>query len=133
MAGGNRIDLLDVLRKCGQEGDVDFLQDAVRMMAQALIELEASMVIGAEPYERSEGRKTHRNGYRERAWDTRVGTLPLRVPKPRQGTFFPSLLEPRRRASHFTLADRARCSPRGGRRTEVPGVCGAVRSPLRTP
>ena len=51
-----------------------------------------------ERYERTESRVTQRNGYRSRAWDTRLGTVDLKIPKLRQGSFFPSILEPRRRA-----------------------------------
>ena len=54
--------------------------------------------IGAGPYERSSTRSAYRNGYRTRTWDTRVGTIELKVPKVTAGTYFPSLLEPRRRA-----------------------------------
>ncbi len=52
---------------------------------------------GAGLHERSQSRLTYRNGYREREWDTRVGTIDLQIPKLRQGSYFPSLLEPRRR------------------------------------
>ena len=53
--------------------------------------------IGAAPYERTDKRVTSRNGVREREWDTRVGTIELAIPKLRQRSYFPSLLEPRRR------------------------------------
>src|SRR5437762_926228 len=59
---------------------------------------EVSSQIGAAPYERSSGRTAYRNGYRTRTWDTRVGTIELKIPKVTAGTYFPSLLEPRRRA-----------------------------------
>jgi transposase-like protein len=68
------------------------------------MEAEVSAQIGAERYERNENRTTYRNGYRERPWDTRVGTLKLKIPKLRQGSYFPSLLEPRRRAEKALLA-----------------------------
>src|ERR1035437_4378009 len=64
---------------------------------QALIEAEAAGVVGAQPHERKEGRVGHRNGHRPRTVDTRVGRLELEIPKLRQGSFLPSLLEPRRR------------------------------------
>ena len=60
--------------------------------------------IGAEYGERSPERVTQRNGYRSRAWDTRVGTMDLRIPKLREGSYFPSLLEPRRRSERALLA-----------------------------
>ena len=60
--------------------------------------------IGAEYGERSPERVTQRNGYRSRAWDTRVGTMELHIPKLREGSYFPSLLEPRRRSERALLA-----------------------------
>src|SRR5690554_6617445 len=83
---------------------MDFLREAVRLLAQHLMELEVSRQIGAERHERTPERVTHRNGYRPRLWDTRVGTIELRVPKLRQGSYFPSLLEPRRRAEKALVA-----------------------------
>jgi putative transposase len=72
--------------------------ESVRVLAQALMETEASTQIGAAPYERSAERVAYRNGYRTRRWDTRVGTIELKIPKVSAGAYFPSLLEPRRRA-----------------------------------
>ena len=63
-----------------------------------------SAQIGAEHGERNPERVTHRNGYRNRTWDTRVGTMDLRIPKLREGSYFPSLLEPRRRSEKALLA-----------------------------
>ena len=94
----NRMPLLELIHKAGMERDVDFLREGVRALAQALMELEVSEKTGVGRYERSESRTTSRNGYRERSWDTRVGTIDLQIPKLRQGSYFPSLLEPRRRA-----------------------------------
>jgi len=96
--------LLRLLRKYQGEAEVDALREGVKLLAEALMELEVSEQIGAERYQRSRGRKTYRNGYRERAWDTRVGTIPLRIPKLRRGSYFPSLLRPRRRAERALLA-----------------------------
>jgi transposase-like protein len=64
-------------------------------MARGLMETEVSGKIGAEHGERSLGRSTHRNGYRPRAWDTRVGSIELAIPKLRSGSYFPSFLEQR--------------------------------------
>jgi hypothetical protein len=64
---------------------------------QALIELEASQVIGAGRYERSDTRTTHRNGSRRRLLSTKAGDVELAIPKLREGSFYPSLLEPRER------------------------------------
>ena len=95
MADALSIALLDLLRK--GEGRVEFLREAVTLMAQAVIEAELEQSIGAARYERSEERSNLRNGTRDRRWDTAVGTLDLQIPKLRKGSFLPSLLEPRRR------------------------------------
>ncbi|WP_324715440.1 IS256 family transposase [Carboxydochorda subterranea] len=98
------IALLDLLRKYQDDPQLDALREGVRLLAQALMELEVSQQVGAGRYERSPQRKTQRNGYRDREWDTRVGTIPLRIPKLREGSYFPSLLEPRRRAEKALLS-----------------------------
>ncbi len=94
MADDLRMALGEVLRKAQGERDVDFLREGVRVFSQALMELEVAQHVGAERYERTAERTGQRNGYRERAWDTRVGTVDLRVPRVRDGSFFPSLLDP---------------------------------------
>src|SRR5215208_4346588 len=78
--------------------DADYLREGVRVLAQELMELELAEHVGAERHERTLERSGYRNGYRERPWDTRVGSIELQVPRVRHGSFFPSLLEPRRRA-----------------------------------
>jgi putative transposase len=95
--------LLDVLRK-GEERGVDVLVEGLRWLLQELMDAEVSAQIGAGRYERNSERTTQRNGYRSRAWDTRLGTLELAVPKLRQGSYFPSWLEPRRRAEQALVA-----------------------------
>ena len=65
---------------------------------------EVAGLIGADRHERTPERTGHRNGYRMRTWDTRVRTIGLAIPKVRPGTYFPSLLQPRRRAEHALLA-----------------------------
>lgn len=104
MASIDRMTLLELLRKSGMEGDIDFLKEAMNVLVHALMDAEVSAQIGAERYERSTDRTNHRNGYRHREWDTRVGTLDLRIPKLRKGTYFPSLLEPRKRAEKALLS-----------------------------
>src|SRR5260370_31927544 len=99
-----RMALLDLLRKDEQGSDPQFLRDGLRLLAQELMDAEVTEAIGAAPYERSEKRVTARNGFREREWDARVGTVELAIPKVRQGTCFPSLLEPRRRHERALLA-----------------------------
>ncbi len=98
------MDLLELLRKRGIDGDVDFLREALRVLMDAIMDAEVSERIGAERGERNPDRLTHRNGYRSRTWDTRVGTMELRIPKLREGSYFPSLLEPRRRSERALLS-----------------------------
>ena len=99
-----RMDLLELLRKRGMDGDVDFLREALRVLVDGIMDAEVSAQIGAEHGERSPERVTYRNGYRNRTWDTRVGTMELHIPKLREGSYFPSLLEPRRRSEKALLA-----------------------------
>jgi transposase-like protein len=99
-----RMTLLDLLNKDEQGADPGFLRDGVRLLAQELMDAEVTQLAGAGLHERSENRLTYRNGYREREWDTRVGTVDLQIPKLRQGAYFPSLLEPRRRHERALLA-----------------------------
>ena len=100
----NSMDLLEMLRKRGMDGDVDFLREALQVLVEGIMDAEVSAQIGALHGERSPDRLTHRNGYRSRNWDTRVGTMELRIPKVREGSYFPSLLEPRRRSEKALLA-----------------------------
>ena len=74
------------------------------VLVQAIMEAEVAVQIGAEHGERSPSRLTQRNGYRPRPWDTRVGTLELQIPRVREGSYFPTLLEPRRRSERALLA-----------------------------
>jgi putative transposase len=93
-----------LLRQYQGDRALDVLREGVRLLAEALMELEVSEQVGAGRYERTPERKTYRNGYRERVWETRVGQIPLRIPKLRQGSYFPSLLEPRRRAERALVS-----------------------------
>jgi len=96
--------LAELLRKADAEPDMDTLREGVRVLTQALMELEVAQHLGAERYQRSPDRQGERNGYRERTWDTRVGSLELKVPRVRDGSFFPGLLEPRKRAERALVA-----------------------------
>ena len=104
MADDLRMALCELLRKAQMGEDVDFLREGVRALSQALMELEVTQHIGAERYERTAERKGQRNGYRQRNWDTRVGTIELKVPRVRDGSFYPSLLDPRKRAERALVA-----------------------------
>jgi putative transposase len=94
----------EYLRKVGIDVDGDFLAQSAALVAQTTMELEVAQQIGAAKHERTPVRQTQRNGYRERSWATRAGDIPLRIPKLRQGSYFPSLLEPRRQAEQALLA-----------------------------
>jgi transposase-like protein len=83
---------------------VDLIRELVRLVMQELIETEASERIGADRYERSESRVTDRNGSRPRLVATQAGDIELRIPKLRKGSFFPAILEPRRRIDQALYA-----------------------------
>jgi transposase-like protein len=84
---------------------VDVLREGVALVVRELMEAEVAEQIGAELGERAPGaRSAQRNGYRERGWDTRVGEIELAIPKLRSGSYFPSFLEPRRRAEQALVA-----------------------------
>jgi putative transposase len=93
------MDVQSWLRKQLEQASPDLLRAMVRDFAEALMGAEADAICGAPYGERSPERVNIRNGYRERAWDTRVGTVELAIPKLRAGSYFPDwLLQPRRRA-----------------------------------
>jgi transposase-like protein len=101
----DRMALLETVRKAIADGDSDFLREGLRVLAQAVMEAEVTELTGAAKGERNpDARLTHRNGYRERRWDTRVGTIDLAVPRVRDGSYLPSLLDPRRRTERALLA-----------------------------
>ncbi len=104
MADETSMALDELLRKAQVSDDVDFLREGMRVLAQALMEVEVTQHVGAGRYERTSDRKGERNGSRERRWDTRVGSMTLRVPRVRDGSYYPSLLEPRRRAERALVA-----------------------------
>ena len=89
--------LSDLLASLQAGGDLDFMREAMQLVLQALIDLEAEQQIGAARYERADTRTTHRNGTRARLLSTKAGDVELAIPKLRHGSFYPSLLEPRRR------------------------------------
>src|SRR5918998_1182842 len=104
MADEMRMALETLLRKAQIEHDADFLRDGLRVLSEALMELEVTQYVGAERHARTPDRTGQRNGEREREWDTRVGTIELKVPRVRDGGYFPSLLDPRRRAERALVA-----------------------------
>src|ERR1700758_1242725 len=98
-----RLVLADLLEKAG---DGDFLRAVAEAVLQLLMESDVEGMIGAARYERSGERTTWRNGYRDRTLDTRLGSLQLRVPKLRQGSYFPPFLAPRKTAEKALVTGR---------------------------
>jgi transposase-like protein len=96
---------LEEMRKLIEEGDVDLLRSMVKRMAEALMDAEVDALCGASHGERHPERVNRRNGYRERPWDTRTGTIELALPKLRAGSYFPDwLLTPRKRSEQALVA-----------------------------
>ena len=87
-----------------KSSDADLLREMIGFAAERLMELEVEGLTGAAHGERSPARITHRNGYRERSWETRAGTVALKIPKLRKGSYFPAFLEPRRMAEKALTA-----------------------------
>jgi putative transposase len=97
--------VLSELLAAFQSGEgLDLIRESVRLVCQELIETELSALIGAERYERSDERTNERNGHRTRVLTTKAGDVELAIPKLRRGSFFPSILEPRRRIDQALYA-----------------------------
>ena len=84
--------------------DASMLREMIGFAAERLMALETETLCGAAPGERSADRINQRNGYRDRDWQTRAGTVELRIPKLRRGSYFPGFLEPRRMAEKALTA-----------------------------
>jgi putative transposase len=103
MAERHRMTADEVVAKLMSDEHADFLRESLRWVVEQLMETEVSELVGAAWGERTEDRATHRNGYRQRRWDTRAGEIELQIPKLRRGSYFPSFLEPRRRSEQALL------------------------------
>ena len=96
-----RMALLKLIEK---SADTDLVREMLAFAAKRLMAMEVDVLTGAPAGVRSPERLNHRNGYRERAWDTRAGRIELAIPKLRKGSYFPSFLEPRRTAEKALAA-----------------------------
>src|SRR3954451_25432506 len=104
MAGADRMTIQEVVKQVLLDEHADVVREAVKAVCAELMELEFTELIGGERGERRpQDRATQRNGYRPRRWDTRTGEIELQIPKIRQGSYFPSILEPRRRSEQALL------------------------------
>ena len=118
-----RVGSLVWLRKRIEEADTDLLHEMVKAVTELFMSVEASAACGAPYRQASADRVNRRNGYRERRWDTRVGTIDLAIPKLRKGTYFPEwLLEPRRRAERALMQVVTECYVRGVSTRRVDGL-----------
>jgi len=97
-------DMMHLQALLEKNSDTDFLREMIAFAAERLMNLEVEGLTGAGHGERSAERLTHRNGYRDRDWETRAGTVELRIPKLRKGSYFPGFLEPRRMAEKALTA-----------------------------
>src|SRR5689334_15580716 len=112
-----------------KSSDADLLREMIGFTAQRLMELEVESVTGAAHGERSAERTNHRNGYRDRSWETRAGTVELRIPKLRKGSYFPGFLEPRRMAEKALAAVVQEAYVQGvSTRSVGPRTCSGERS-----
>ena len=97
-------DMMTLRALLEKSSDADLLREMIGFTAERLMALEVEGLTGAGHGERSADRITHRNGYRERRWETRAGTVELKIPKLRKGSYFPGFLEPRRMAEKALAA-----------------------------
>jgi putative transposase len=97
-------DMMTLRTLLEKSSDADLLREMIGFTAQRLMALEVEGLTGAAPGERSPDRINQRNGYRDRVWETRAGTVELHIPKLRKGSYFPAFLEPRRMAEKALTA-----------------------------
>jgi putative transposase len=105
MAGRDSMTVEEVVRRVLRDEHADVIRESVRAVVREIMEAEVAELIGAEHGERRpDDRATHRNGYRARRWDTRAGEIELQIPKLRQGSYFPSFLQPRKRSEQALVS-----------------------------
>lgn len=98
-AGNSMTDAASIAAKTLVDEHADFLKDSIAMICREIMEAEISRQVGASRGEVSSEQESHRNGYRARSWEIRVGEIDLKVPRKRTGdSYFPSFLEPRKRS-----------------------------------
>src|SRR4051794_3452224 len=124
----------EVVRKVLRDEHADVIRASVEAIAREIMEAEVAELIGAELGERRpEDRATQRNGYRARRWDTRAGEIELQIPKLRQGSYFPSFLQPRKRSEQALVrwCSRPTCAgsrPGGSISWSRASGCGSARA-----
>lgn len=94
----NSMTVGELVGKILGEGNPDFLKQSLMALVDQIMAVEVEHLVGASKHKRTDARTNQRNGTRERRWDTRVGTIDVAIPKLRKGSYYPSFLEPRRRA-----------------------------------
>ena len=129
-------DMMTLRALLEKSSDADLLREMIGFTAERLMALEVEGLTGAAHGERSADRITHRNGYRDRSWETRAGTVELKIPKLRKGSYFPGFLEPRRMAEKALAAviqeayiHPGRVDPLGRRSGSGDGDVGRLQEP----
>jgi transposase-like protein len=121
----DRAELADKLVESAASAE-DPLRAMAEMIADFVMETEVTAKVGAEPHERNPERTTHRNGFRDRRWDTRLGTLSLKVPKLREGGYVPSFIEHRKRSEQALVSVIQEAVVRGVSTRKIEAVLGEL-------